>query len=62
MFEGLDRGVRLTDPSLTWDVIGHETGAEMNVIIKGIEVAEDAAFAVGMAPTELSFPIMVVAP
>ena len=48
MFEGLDmRGVRLTDPSLTWDVIGRmKQVTEMNVIIKGIEVAEDAAFAV----------------
>lgn len=48
MFEGLDmRGARLTDPSMTWDVIGRmKLVTDMNVIIKGIEVAEDAALAV----------------
>lgn len=48
MFDGLDmRGVRLTDPSMTWEVIGRmKEVTNMNVIIKGIEVGTDAALAV----------------
>ncbi len=48
MFEGLDmRGVSLTDPSMTWDVIGRmKEVTNMKVIIKGIEVDADASLAV----------------
>ena len=48
MVQGLDmRGVRLTDPSMTWDVIGRmKEVTNMQVIIKGIEVAADARLAV----------------
>lgn len=48
MFEGLDmEGVGLVDPSLTWDVIGRMKDATtMNVLVKGIEVREDAEAAV----------------
>jgi 4-hydroxymandelate oxidase len=47
-FEGLDmRGVGLTDPSMTWDVIARmKEVTNMNVFIKGIEVGADAALAV----------------
>lgn len=48
MFEGLDmRGVGLVDSSMTWDVIGRmKEVTSMNVVIKGIETAEDGALAV----------------
>ena len=48
MWDGLDmRGVGITDPSLTWDVIGRmKEVTNMKVIIKGIEVGADAALAV----------------
>ncbi|MEX2366977.1 MAG: alpha-hydroxy acid oxidase [Pseudohongiellaceae bacterium] len=48
MFDGLDmRGVGLVDSSMTWDVIGRmKDVTKMNVVIKGIEVAGDAALAV----------------
>lgn len=47
MMEGLDmRGARLTDPSMTWDVIGRmKEVTNMNVIIKGVETDTDAALA-----------------
>lgn len=47
-FEGLDMaGVGLVDPSLTWDVVGRlKDITDMKVLIKGIEVGEDAALAV----------------
>ena len=45
--------VRTYRSVLTWDVIGRmKQVTDMNVIIKGIEVAEDAALVVDMAPTE----------
>ena len=48
MFEGLDMaGVGLVDPALTWDVIGRmKDVTDMKIIIKGIELPEDAALAV----------------
>ena len=48
IFDGLNmRGVGLNDPSLTWSVIERmKEVTDMNVIIKGIEAAEDAALAV----------------
>ncbi len=48
IFDGLDmRGVGLNNPALTWNVIGRmKEVTGMNVLIKGIEVAEDAALAV----------------
>lgn len=48
MFDGLNmRGVGLTDPSMTWDIIGRmKEVTDMKVLIKGIEVAADAALAV----------------
>ena len=44
IFEGLDmQGTGLVDPSLTWDVIGRmKEVTKMNVMIKGLETAEDA--------------------
>jgi 4-hydroxymandelate oxidase len=46
MFEGLARS-GLVDPALTWDVIKRMKDAtRMNVVIKGLEVAEDAEAAV----------------
>lgn len=47
-FEGLDmRGVGLVDNSMTWEVISRlKDITDMKVLIKGIEVAEDAALAV----------------
>jgi len=48
MFSGLNmRGVGLTDSAMTWSVIARmKEVTEMNIIIKGIEVAADAALAV----------------
>ena len=48
IFDGLNmQGVGLNNPALTWDVIGRmKEVTSMNVFIKGIEVAEDAALAV----------------
>lgn len=48
IFDGLNmRGVGLNNPSLTWDVIGRmKEVTNMNVIIKGLEVGEDATLAV----------------
>jgi len=48
MFEGFDmQGVGLVDSTMTWDVIGRMKDAtRMNVIVKGIEVGEDASAAV----------------
>jgi len=48
IFDGLNMGgVGLNNPALTWDVIGRmKDVTSMNVIIKGIEVGEDAALAV----------------
>jgi 4-hydroxymandelate oxidase len=48
IFDGLNmRGVGLNNPTLTWDVIGRmKEVTNMNVIIKGLEVGEDAALAV----------------
>lgn len=48
MFEGLNmNGVGINDPSLTWDVIGRmKEVVNMDVLIKGLETAEDAALAV----------------
>jgi len=48
MFEGFDmRGVDVNNPALTWDVIGRmKDVTDMQVLIKGIETAEDAALAV----------------
>jgi isopentenyl diphosphate isomerase/L-lactate dehydrogenase-like FMN-dependent dehydrogenase len=48
MFDGLNmRGVRITDPAMTWDVIGRmKEVTNMKVIIKGVEVGTDAALAV----------------
>ena len=41
------RGVGLNNPAMTWDVIGRmKEVTSMDVIIKGIEVGEDAALAV----------------
>jgi isopentenyl diphosphate isomerase/L-lactate dehydrogenase-like FMN-dependent dehydrogenase len=46
MFEGLARS-GLVDPAMTWDVIKRMKDAtKMNVVVKGLEVAEDAAAAV----------------
>ncbi|HWK54373.1 MAG TPA: alpha-hydroxy acid oxidase [Hyphomicrobiales bacterium] len=46
MFEGLARS-GLVDPALTWEVIGRMKDAtRMNVVVKGLETAEDAALAV----------------
>jgi isopentenyl diphosphate isomerase/L-lactate dehydrogenase-like FMN-dependent dehydrogenase len=51
MFEGLDmRGVGLTDPSLTWSVIGRmKEVTNMKVLVKGVETGTDAALAVANA-------------
>ena len=48
MFAGFDmRGVGLTDPAMTWNVIGRmKEVTNMKVLIKGIEVGADAALAV----------------
>ena len=48
IFDGLNmRGVGITDPAMTWDVIGRmKEVTNMKVIIKGIEVGTDAALAV----------------
>lgn len=48
MFDGLDMGgVGLVDARLTWDVIGRlKEATRMNVVIKGLETAEDAREAV----------------
>ncbi len=48
MFEGLDmRGASLNNPAMTWEVIGRmKEVTNMKVIIKGVEVAFDAAMAV----------------
>jgi 4-hydroxymandelate oxidase len=48
MFEGFDmQGVGLVDATMTWEVISRMKDAtRMNVIVKGIEVAEDATAAV----------------
>jgi isopentenyl diphosphate isomerase/L-lactate dehydrogenase-like FMN-dependent dehydrogenase len=48
MFDGLDmRGVEHTDAAMTWAVIARmKEVTDMNVVIKGIEAAEDAALAV----------------
>ena len=48
IFDGLNmRGVGITDPALTWDVIGRmKEVTNMKVIIKGVEVGTDAALAV----------------
>jgi isopentenyl diphosphate isomerase/L-lactate dehydrogenase-like FMN-dependent dehydrogenase len=48
IFEGLNmRGVNLMNPGLSWDVIGRMRDVtDMKIVIKGIEVAEDAALAV----------------
>ena len=48
IFDGLNmRGVGITDPAMTWDVIGRmKEVTNMNVIIKGVEVGTDAALAV----------------
>ena len=48
IFEGLDmRGVSLNNPAMTWEVIGRmKEVTNMKVIIKGVEVAFDAAMAV----------------
>ena len=46
MFEGLARS-GLVDPAMTWDVIKRMKDAtKMNVVVKGLEVAADAAAAV----------------
>ena len=46
MFEGLARS-GLVDPKLTWEVISRmKDVTKMNVMVKGLEVAEDAAAAV----------------
>lgn len=47
-FEGLNmRGFSITDPAMTWDVIGRmKEVTSMKVIIKGVEVGADAALAV----------------
>ena len=46
MFEGLAAS-GLVDPSLTWEVIGRmKEVTSMNVMVKGLETAEDAALAV----------------
>ncbi len=48
MFEGFDmQGVGLVDATLTWDVIARmKEATNMHVIVKGIEVGEDATLAV----------------
>ncbi|MBE06831.1 MAG: alpha-hydroxy acid oxidase [Pseudomonadota bacterium] len=48
IFDGLNmRGVGITDPAMTWDVIGRmKEVTNMKVIIKGVEVGTDAALAV----------------
>ncbi len=48
IFEGLDmRGASLNNPAMTWEVIGRmKEVTSMKVIIKGVEVAFDAAMAV----------------
>jgi len=48
IFDGLNmRGVGLNNPALTWDVIARmKEVTNMNVVIKGLEVGEDAALAV----------------
>lgn len=48
IFDGLNmRGVGLNNPALTWNVIGRmKEVTDMKVLIKGIEVGEDAALAV----------------
>ena len=48
MYDGLPlRDFRVTDPALTWDVIGRmKEVTNMKVIIKGVEVGTDAALAV----------------
>jgi len=48
IFEGLDmRGASLNNPAMTWEVIGRmKEVTNMKVIIKGVEVAFDAAMAV----------------
>ena len=48
IFDGLNmRGVGITDPTITWDVIGRmKEVTNMKVIIKGVEVGTDAALAV----------------
>jgi len=48
MFDGLDmRGVEHTNAAMTWAVIARmKEVTDMNVVIKGIEAAEDAALAV----------------
>ncbi len=48
MFEGLDmRGVGLFDSAMTWGVISRmKEVTDMNIVIKGVEVAADAALAV----------------
>src|SRR5690606_18201867 len=46
MFEGLARS-GLVDPALTWEVISRmKDVTSMNVVVKGLETAEDAALAV----------------
>ena len=47
-FEGLNmRGFGISDPAMTWDVIGRmKEVTNMKVIIKGVEVGADAALAV----------------
>ena len=48
MFDGLDmRGVEHTDAAMTWRVIARmKEATNMNIVIKGVEVAADAALAV----------------
>ncbi len=48
IFDGLDmQGVSLNNPAMTWEVIGRmKEVTDMKVIIKGVEVAFDAAMAV----------------
>jgi len=48
MFDGLNmRGVSLSNPAMTWNIIGRmKEVTNMNIIIKGIEVGADAALAI----------------